>query len=189
LAIFVKALAVALTKIANDIRWLGSGPRCGIGELHLPANEPGSSIMPGKVNPSQCEALLMLCARVVGNDTTVSIAGASGSFELNVCKPLIIHTVLESLGLLGDGMDRFARYCIDGLAVDRQVVDGYVEQSLMLVTALASSLGYDNAAKIAQRAWENRCSLREAALESGMISAEEYDRQVRPETMTGENLQ
>jgi fumarate hydratase class II len=182
----IKTAACALAKIANDIRWLGSGPRCGIGELVLPANEPGSSIMPGKVNPTQSEALLMVCARVLGNDTTISVAGASGNFELNVCKPVMIVALLESARLLGDACASFRLRCIDGLAPNRARIAELVERSLMLVTALAPVIGYDQAAAVAKLAHEQGLTLRQAAVEAlGVISAEQFDAIVRPERMIG----
>ena len=179
----LKTLAAALTKIANDLRWLGSGPRCGIGELSLPANEPGSSIMPGKVNPTQCEALTMICARVMGNDVTVNIAGASGNFELNVFKPVIAHAVLESVQLLADGMVSFERFCVDGVEANRARIEELVERSLMLVTALTPHIGYDASAEIAKQAHANGTTLREAAVASGKVSGEDFDRWVRPQDM------
>jgi fumarate hydratase class II len=181
----LRTLAVSLMKIANDIRWLGSGPRCGIGELVLPANEPGSSIMPGKVNPTQCEALTMVCARVIGNDATVAIAGASGNFELNVYKPVMIASLLESARLLADGIESFNDNCIAGLALDEARIDELLRRSLMLVTALAPHVGYDTAAKIAKTAHEKRQTLREAAVELGVLSGEKFDELVRAEDMVG----
>ena len=180
----LKTLAVALMKIANDIRWLGSGPRCGIGELNLPANEPGSSIMPGKVNPTQCEALTMIAAQVMGNDTTVTIAGASGNFELNVYKPVIIYNVLQSVRLLADGCRSFGNRCITGITANREVIDRYLRNSLMLVTALNPHIGYDKAAWIAKKAHAEGTTLKEAAVASGVLRAEEFDRIVVPERMT-----
>jgi fumarate hydratase class II len=181
----LKTLAVALMKIANDIRWLGSGPRCGIGELHLPENEPGSSIMPGKVNPTQCEAVTMVCAQVIGNDTAITVAGMSGNFELNVFKPVIIYNVLQSVRLLADASESFALNCIDGLQADPEKIGKYLNESLMLVTALNPHIGYDKAAKIAKKAHAENITLKEAAVRSGILSAEEFDRLVRPEKMTG----
>ena len=174
----LKLLAVALFKIANDIRWLASGPRCGIGELHIPENEPGSSIMPGKVNPTQCEAMTMLCAQVFGNDVAISIGGASGNFELNVFKPLIAHNVLQSIRLLADGMQSFETHCVQGITANRARIDELVEKSLMLVTALSPHIGYDKAAQIAKLANENGSSLKEAALQLGYVSEADYDRWV-----------
>src|SRR5262245_53273276 len=179
----LKTLAASLTKIANDVRWLASGPRCGIGELTIPENEPGSSIMPGKVNPTQCEALTMVCAQVMGNDVAVGIAGASGNFELNVFKPVIIHNVLTSARLLADACDSFDTHCARGIEPDRERIRSLVERSLMLVTALAPRLGYDRAAQIAKKAHTEGLTLKEAALALGYLTAEEFDREVRPERM------
>jgi fumarate hydratase class II len=179
----LRTLAGALTKIANDVRWLASGPRSGIGELRIPENEPGSSIMPGKVNPTQCEALTMVCAQVMGNDVAVGIGGASGNFELNVFKPLIIHNVLGSVRLLADACDSFDRYCARGIEPDRERIRLLVERSLMLVTALAPIIGYDRAAAIAKKAHAEGSTLREATLALGFLSAEEFDRAVRPDAM------
>ena len=181
----LNVLACSLTKIANDIRLLGSGPRCGIGELRLPANEPGSSIMPGKVNPTQAEALTMVCAQVMGNHTTVTVAGASGHLELNVYKPVIAHAVLQSIRLLADSVRSFTDRCLVGLEADRGRIAGYVERSLMLVTALVPRLGYDAAARIARKAHEEGLTLKEAALALGLLSAEEFESLVRPEAMLG----
>ncbi|MEX2221872.1 MAG: class II fumarate hydratase [Candidatus Rokuibacteriota bacterium] len=179
----LRTLAGALTKIANDVRWLASGPRCGIGELRIPENEPGSSIMPGKVNPTQCEALTMVCAQVMGNDVAVGIGGASGNFELNVFKPLIIHNVLSSVRLLADACASFDTYCARGIEPDRERIRFLVERSLMLVTALASRLGYDRAAAIAKKAHAEGLTLKDAAVALGYLTAEEFDRVVRPEAM------
>ncbi len=179
----LKTLAAALNKIANDLRWLASGPRCGIGELSLPANEPGSSIMPGKVNPTQCEALTMICARVFGNDVTVNIGAASGNFELNVFKPVIAQATLESIELLADGMISFERHCVDGVEPNRARIDELVERSLMLVTALTPQIGYDAAGDIAKKAHANGTTLREEAIASGKVSGEDFDRWVRPQDM------
>jgi fumarate hydratase class II len=179
----LSALAVALTKIANDIRLLGSGPRSGLGELRLPANEPGSSIMPGKVNPTQCEMLTMVAAQVIGNHQAVTVGGMQGHFELNVFKPMIGAAVLRSIDLLATGMESFAQRCVEGLEPDRKRIAELVERSLMLVTALAPEIGYDNAAKIAKRALEEGTTLRDAALHSGLVDTETFDRVVRPETM------
>jgi len=176
-------IAASLLKIANDIRLAASGPRCGIGELVLPENEPGSSIMPGKVNPTQAEALTMVCARVFGNQATIAFAGSQGQFELNVYKPVIAFAFLESLVLLADAMDSFRRHCVEGLAANRKRIDELMGQSLMLVTALAPRIGYDNAARIAKAAHLNGTSLREEALASGLVSAGEFDALVRPEAM------
>ena len=181
----LKTLAVALMKIANDIRWLGSGPRSGLGELQLPENEPGSSIMPGKVNPTQCEALTMVCARVFGNDTTITIAGASGNFELNVFKPVLIDSLLQSIRLLADGMASFTKHCVTGIEADIHRIEELVQRSLMLVTALNPHIGYDNAAAIAKIAHSGGITLREAAVHSGYLTADQYDQWVCPEEMTG----
>ena len=181
----LKTLAVSLTKIANDIRWLASGPRCGIGELRLPANEPGSSIMPGKVNPTQCEALLMAAAQVMGNDVTIAAGGASGNFELNVYKPVIIYNLLQSIRLLADACRSFGEKCVAGISANRSVIDGYVHNSLMLVTALSPHIGYDNAARIAHEAHRRGITLKEACLALGHLTAEQFDALVVPEKMTG----
>ncbi len=181
----LRTLAVALNKIANDIRLMGSGPRAGIGELRLPANEPGSSIMPGKVNPTQVEALTMVCAQVMGHDLAIGIAASQGQFELNVCKPLIAHDLLDSMGLLSDAMASFATHCVEGLEVDAERVRLLLDRSLMLVTALAPHLGYDRAARIARHAQANGLSLREAALTVGGVSAAEFDAWVVPSRMLG----
>jgi fumarate hydratase class II len=181
----LKGLAVALFKIANDIRWLASGPRSGLGELSLPENEPGSSIMPGKVNPTQCEALTMLCAQVMGNDVAISLGGASGNFELNVYKPLLIHNFLQSARLLTDGAQSFREHCAEGIQPNRARIQQNLENSLMLVTALNPHIGYDNAAKIAKKAHHENKTLRQAALELGLVTAEQFDQWVRPERMTG----
>ena len=179
----LKILAVALLKIANDVRWLASGPRCGIGELHLPENEPGSSIMPGKVNPTQCEALTMVCAQVLGNDVALGIGAAAGNFELNVFKPLIIHNFMQSARLLADAMTSFDTYCASGIEADRARIKSFLDQSLMLVTAIAPHIGYDRAAAIAKYAHGNDMSLRQAALALGEVTEAEFDQWVRPENM------
>lgn len=179
----LKTLACSLMKIANDIRWLGSGPRCGLAELILPENEPGSSIMPGKVNPTQAEALTMICIQVMGNDTAISIAGSQGNFELNVFKPLIIHNFLHSAKILSDGCRSFAVYMIEGLQANQTKINDYVDQSLMLVTCLNPVIGYDKAAKIAQKAYRENKSLKQACLELGFLSAEEFDKLIRPNKM------
>jgi len=176
-------LAVALNKIANDIRLLGSGPRSGLGELELPANEPGSSIMPGKVNPTQCEMLTMIAAQVIGNHQAVTIGGMQGHFELNVFKPLIGAAVLRSINLLTLGVDSFTTRCVVGLAANRQRIGELVDRSLMLVTALAPKVGYDGAARIAKHAHAEGLTLREAALASGLVDAETFDALVRPDNM------
>ncbi|MEM7677448.1 MAG: class II fumarate hydratase, partial [Myxococcota bacterium] len=181
----LKQLAVALNKIANDIRMMGSGPRSGIGELLLPANEPGSSIMPGKVNPTQCEAMTMVCAQVVGNDVAVAFGGAQGHYELNVFKPMMARNVLESARLLGDACVSFAEHCVDGIKPNAERIQELVDNSLMLVTALNTKIGYYKAAEIANKAHAEGTSLRAAALATGYLSAEEYDAWVVPANMTG----
>jgi fumarate hydratase class II len=181
----LKTVAASLTKIANDVRWLASGPRSGLGEITIPENEPGSSIMPGKVNPTQCEALTMLACQVMGNDVAVNIAGASGNFELNVFKPVIIHNVLQSMRLLADGALSFEEHCARGIEADRGRIGELVQRSLMLVTALNPHIGYDKAAKIAKAAHQQGSTLREAALASGFVTAEQFDAWVRPEAMVG----
>ena len=180
----LKTLAVALMKIANDVRWLASGPRSGLGEIVIPENEPGSSIMPGKVNPTQSEALTMACAQVMGNDVTVGIGAASGNFELNVFKPVIIHNVLQSIRLLSDASRSFERFCAAGIEPDRDRISQNLDRSLMLVTALNPHIGYDNAAKIAKKAHKDGTTLREAAKSLGLVSEEDFDRWVDPERMT-----
>ncbi len=185
----LKTLAAALNKIANDVRWLASGPRAGIGEITIPENEPGSSIMPGKVNPTQCEMLTMVAAQVFGNDLAVSYGAASGNFELNVYKPLIAHNVLQSIRLLADGMASFDANCARGIEPDRARIDELVGRSLMLVTALAPHIGYDKAAAIAKKAHQEGTSLREAALALGSVTAEQFDGWVRPEAMTSPESQ
>lgn len=181
----LKTLACALNKIANDIRWSASGPRCGLGELQLPENEPGSSIMPGKVNPTQCEALTMIAAQVFGNDTTISFAGASGNFQLNVYNPVMIHNVLQSIELLADGMTSFNLKCAVGIQPHKQNIEKNLHNSLMLVTALNTHIGYDNAAKIAKTAHQNNCSLKEAALSLNLLSEADFDYYVNPLEMIG----
>jgi fumarate hydratase class II len=178
-------LAASLTKIANDVRWLASGPRCGIGELTLPANEPGSSIMPGKVNPTQCEAMTQICAQVMGNHTTITFCGASGNFELNVYKPAIIYNLLQSIRLLTDGCRSFAERCVAGIVANESVIAKHVENSLMLVTALSPHIGYDRAAQIAKKAHQEGTTLKEAAMSLGLFSAEQFDTIVVPAKMTG----
>ncbi|MBW7849405.1 MAG: class II fumarate hydratase [Rhodospirillales bacterium] len=180
----LNTIAVSLMKIANDIRLLGSGPRSGLGELRLPENEPGSSIMPGKVNPTQAEAMAMVCAQVMGNHVTVTVAGAGGHLELNTYKPVIAYDVLQSIGLLAGAARSFASNCVAGIAADRERIADLVERSLMLVTALAPHIGYDKAAAIAKKAHHENLSLRQAALALGFVSDDEFDRWVRPETMT-----
>jgi len=181
----LKTLAAALMKIANDVRWLASGPRAGLGEIRIPENEPGSSIMPGKVNPTQSEALTMVSAQVMGNDVAVTIGGASGSFELNVFKPLIAHNLLGSVRLLADGCRSFTEHCAAGIEPDRERIRELMERSLMLVTVLAPRIGYDRAAEIAKRAHREGTTLRAAALALGYVTADEFDRLVRPEDMLG----
>jgi fumarate hydratase class II len=181
----LKGLAVVLTKIANDVRWLASGPRSGLGELIIPENEPGSSIMPGKVNPTQCEALTMLAAQVMGNDVAVGIGGASGNFELNVYKPLVIHNVLQSVRLLADGMASFDTHCARGIEPDRDRIAELVARSLMLVTALNPHIGYDKSAEIAKKAHREGTTLKAAALALGHVTEEQFDAWVRPERMVG----
>ena len=181
----LKTLAASLMKIANDVRWLGSGPRCGLGELKLPANEPGSSIMPGKVNPTQSEALAMVCVQVMGHDAAVGIAGSQGNFELNVYKPLIVHAVLESARLLADACDSFREKCVEGLELDLERVDELMRRSLMLVTALNPHIGYDKAAKAAKKAHAEGTTLREAVVGLGYLSGEDFDRLVDPREMLG----
>ena len=181
----LNTLAVSLMKIANDIRWLGSGPRCGLQELSLPANEPGSSIMPGKVNPTQSEAMTMVCCQVMGNHTAITVGGSQGNFELNVFKPMMIHNLLHSVRILSDSMRAFRTKCVEGIEPNEGMIKNHLENSLMLVTALNNHIGYDKAAKIAKKAHEEGTTLREAALELGYLSNEEFDQWVRPEEMTG----
>ncbi len=180
----LKTLAGSLMKIANDIRWLGSGPRCGIGELNLPANEPGSSIMPGKVNPTQSEAMTMVAAQVMGNDAAIGFAGSQGNFELNVFKPVMIHNFLHSVRLIHDACHGFVEYCIAGLELNREKIDQYLNDSLMLVTALNQHIGYDNAASIAKNAHKKGSTLRESAIELGILDGEKFDELIDPEAMT-----
>lgn len=181
----LKGLAASLMKIANDVRWLASGPRCGIGEISIPENEPGSSIMPGKVNPTQCEALTMLCCQVMGNDVAVNMGGASGNFELNVFRPMVIHNVLQSVRLLADGMDSFNHHCAIGIEPNRERISQLLNESLMLVTALNTHIGYDKAAEIAKKAHKEGLTLKEAALKLGYLTASEFDAWVCPEQMVG----
>jgi fumarate hydratase class II len=180
----IRTLATSLIKIADDIRWLGSGPRSGLGELVLPANEPGSSIMPGKVNPTQCEALIMVCIQVFGNDAAVAMGGSRGNLELNVTKPVMIHNVLHSIRLVTESTLSFTRYCIDGLAPDEEQIRHHLENSLMLVTALNPLIGYDKAAEVAKHAHRQRCTLREAVVALGYLTGEQFDEAVQPESMT-----
>jgi len=179
----LKVIACSLMKIANDVRWLASGPRCGIGEILIPENEPGSSIMPGKVNPTQCEAMTMVCAQVMGNDTTVTIAGASGNFELNVYKPVIIFNVLQSIRLLADAANSFTENCVVGITAHDAHISAHLNNSLMLVTALAPHIGYDNAAKVAKKAYEENITLKAAAGALGFVSAQDFDKFVQPSKM------
>ncbi len=184
----LKTIAASLMKIANDIRWLASGPRCGIGEITLPANEPGSSIMPGKVNPTQAEAMTMVCTQVMGNDATINFAGASGNFELNVYKPVMIYNLLQSIRLISDACESFTDKAVVGIKPNRENIEKHLENSLMLVTALNPYIGYDNAAKIAKKAYAENKTLKEAAVELGILTAEQFDEYVRPEKMIGPNL-
>jgi len=181
----MKTLAASLMKIANDVRWLASGPRCGIGEISLPANEPGSSIMPGKVNPTQSEAMTMVCVQVMGNDAAINFAGASGNFELNVFKPVMIFNLLQSIKLLADASESFSRNAVVGITANKEKIDYFLHNSLMLVTALNPVLGYDNAAKIAKKAHAENTTLKEAAVALGLLTEEEFDKYVRPENMVG----
>jgi len=181
----LNTLSASLMKIANDIRWLGSGPRCGFGELSLPANEPGSSIMPGKVNPTQAEAMTMVCCQVMGNNTAISIGGSQGNFELNVYKPMMIHNLLHSIRILSDTCISFSEKCVVGLEANHNKISQHLENSLMLVTALNPHIGYDNAAKIAKHAHNNNLTLRESALDLELLDNEQFDKWVKPEQMTG----
>lgn len=180
----LRTLAGALFKMANDVRWLASGPRCGIGEIHIPENEPGSSIMPGKVNPTQAEALTMVCVQVFGNDTAVAFAGSQGNFQLNVYKPVMVHNVLESIQLLGDACEAFNEHCAVGITPDKEKIDYFLNQNLMLVTALNRHIGYDKAAAIAKLAHKKQLNLKDAALELGYVTAEQYDTWINPLAMT-----
>jgi fumarate hydratase class II len=179
----IKALAMDLFKIANDVRWLASGPRSGIGEILIPANEPGSSIMPGKINPTQSEAMIMVACQVLGNDAAIGFAASQGNFELNVCKPVIAYNFLQSVRLLGDAIHSFNDNCAIGIEPNREVIRRNLEQSLMLVTALNPYIGYENAATIAKLAYKEEITLKEAAVQSGLLSAEEFERYVKPEDM------
>lgn len=181
----LKGLAASLMKIANDVRWLASGPRCGIGEISIPENEPGSSIMPGKVNPTQCEAMTMLCCQVMGNDVAVNMGGASGNFELNVYRPMVIHNVLQSIRLLADGMESFNEHCAVGIEPNRERISQLLNESLMLVTALNTHIGYDKAAEIAKKAHKEGLTLKTSALALGYLTDAEFDAWVRPEAMVG----
>ena len=179
--------AVCLMKIANDIRFLGSGPRAGYGELILPENEPGSSIMPGKINPTQCEAVTMVCVKVIGNHNGITMAGSHGHFELNVFKPLIVHNILQSIHIMADSTKSFSNYCVKGLKADKKKIKNFLDNSLMLVTALAPKIGYDNAAKIAKKAHKNGTTLKEESIKSGLINEKEYEKIVDPKKMVGPN--
>ena len=181
----LKSLAASLMKIANDVRWLASGPRSGIGELSIPENEPGSSIMPGKVNPTQSEAVTMLCCQVFGNDVAINFGGASGNFELNVFRPMIAHNFMQSVRLLADGMKSFNDHCAVGIEPNRDRIAELVDRSLMLVTALNPHIGYDKAAQIAKKAHKEGSTLREAALATGYVTGEQFDQWVRPQDMVG----
>lgn len=183
----LKTIAASLMKIANDVRWLASGPRCGIGELRIPANEPGSSIMPGKVNPTQSEALTMLCCQVLGNDVAINAGGVMGNFELNVFRPMIAHNLLQSLRLLADGAESFRQHCVEGIEPQHERIARFVNDSLMLVTALSPHIGYDRSAEIAKRAYETGTTLKAAAAELGYVSPEQFDEWVRPEKMVGDS--
>ncbi len=184
----LRGVAVALMKIANDMRWLASGPRCGFAELKLPDNEPGSSIMPGKVNPTQCEAIVMIAIQVIGDDTAIAFAGSQGNFELNAMRPIIINNFLHSATILADGCEKFRTFSVEGTELNRDKIDGYVRNSLMLVTALSPVIGYQNAAHIAEQAAADGSTLREAALRSGKVSEEEYDKVIVPKDMIGEGV-
>ena len=180
----LKTLAAAMFKIANDVRWMASGPRSGLGEITIPENEPGSSIMPGKVNPTQCEAVTMLCCQVFGNDVAITMGGASGNFELNVYKPLLAHNFLQSARLLADGMRSFDEHCAQGIEPNRERIGELMERSLMLVTALAPHIGYDRAAQIAKKAQHEGTTLRDAALALGFVTAEQFEQWIVPLAMT-----
>jgi fumarate hydratase, class II len=184
----LRGAAVALMKIANDMRWLASGPRCGFGELKLPANEPGSSIMPGKVNPTQCEAMVMIAIQVIGDDTAVAFAGSQGNFELNAMRPIIINNVLHSATILADGCEKFRTYSVEGTELNEKRIGELLENTLMLVTALSPVIGYQNAAHIAEDAEANGTTLREAALKSGKVTEAEFDRIIVPKKMIGDGV-
>ncbi len=184
----LRGLAVGLMKIANDMRWLASGPRCGLGELLLPDNEPGSSIMPGKVNPTQCEAIVMICIQVIGEDTAVAFAGSQGNFELNTMRPIIINNVLHSVRILADGIEKFRLYSIEGTRLNEKRISQYVAESVMLVTALSPTIGYDKASDIAHAAMEYDLTLKQAALRSGTVTEADFDRLVNPRTLVGNGL-
>lgn len=179
----IKALAANLMKIANDVRWLSSGPRCGLGEIHIPENEPGSSIMPGKVNPTQCESMTMVCVQVMGNDAAIGFAASQGNFELNVFMPVIIYNFLQSVHLLVDGIRSFRIHCVEGIRANEEKMHYYLQNSLMLVTALNPYIGYENAAKTAKKAFHDNCSLKEACVALGFLTADEFDAYVKPENM------
>ena len=179
----LNSCAVALMKISNDIRFLASGPRAGYGELLLPENEPGSSIMPGKVNPTQCEAVTMVCVKVIGNHTGITLAGTHGHFELNVFKPMIAHNILQSIDILADSVKNFSLFCVKGIKANKKKIKEHLDNSLMLVTALAPHIGYDNSAKIAKKALKNNTTLKEEAIKSGLITEREYQRIVDPKKM------
>jgi fumarate hydratase class II len=185
----LKVIASSLFKIANDIRWLASGPRSGIGEIELPANEPGSSIMPGKVNPTQCEALTMVCTQVMGNDTTITIAGASGNFELNVYRPVLAYNILQSIRLLADGCRSFSKNAVEGIEPNIERINHNLYNSLMLVTALNPHIGYDKSAQVAKKAFKDKSTLRQAIIELGYLSGDEFDRLIKPEKMISPNKQ
>ncbi len=184
----LKQMAAACMKIANDVRWLASGPRCGIGEITIPENEPGSSIMPGKVNPTQSEAMTMVCCQVMGNDAAIGFAGSQGNFELNVFKPIIINSLLQSVRLLADTCESFNEHCALGIEPNREVIDRNLHNSLMLVTALNTKIGYDNSAKVAKYAHQKGLTLKEAAIQLGLLTAEQFDAWVKPEDMVGSNI-
>ncbi len=184
----LKTIAASLNKIANDVRWLASGPRCGLGELRIPENEPGSSIMPGKVNPTQSEAMTMVVAQVIGNDTTINIAGASGNFELNVFMPVIAYNLLQSIQLLGDAANSFNDNCAVGIEANEEKIDHFLHNSLMLVTALNPVIGYENAAKVAKTAYKENKSLKQVAVELGLVTAEQFDEVLQPAQMVHPNL-
>ncbi|MBS3811969.1 MAG: class II fumarate hydratase, partial [Halanaerobiales bacterium] len=179
----LKTLATSLIKIANDIRWLSSGPRCGIGEINIPTNEPGSSIMPGKINPTQGEEIVQVCIQVIGNDTTINIAGSSGNFELNVCKPILIYNFLQSVNILADACNSFNKNCVVGIEPNYDKIEDYMEKSLMLVTALNPMIGYDKSAEIAKKAFEENITLKESALDLGYIQEDKFEKLVNPKKM------
>jgi fumarate hydratase class II len=183
----LRGLAVALLKIANDMRWLASGPRCGLNELILPANEPGSSIMPGKVNPTQCEAIIMIAIQVIGNDTAVAFAGSQGNFELNAMRPIIIHNFLHSARILGDGSEKFRIHSVEGTRINEPKLKEYLDNSLMLVTSLAPAIGYDKASQIAHKAMQEGTTLKAAAIASGFIDEKRFDEIINPQAMVGDH--